>query len=172
MTTDTPNRLEKLGVEPFGHQLDRSLARPVSGLAGHRKESFHARHVGHVGDRSLEEMGQESFDHVDRPVEVDVDHTLYDVVIEIVQPHERLDDASDVDQPIYRPMGRYHPCGECLGGGPVRDVDHEGDQPIPSTGQLRGLIEADLTNVDSANAGASTEKLQHDLPADSHCPHR
>ncbi len=116
--------------------------------------------------RPLEEMGQEGLDHVDRPVEVDVDHPLDDLVVELIELHERLDDAGDVDQPIDRAVGGDHLTWERLGCVTVGDVHHESGQSITSTGQARRLVQAFLTDVDRGNSGLTTEKLEDYLLPD------
>ncbi len=98
-------------MEAFGQQFDGGFGGSVHRLAGYGEKASHARHVGDVGLRPLQESGQKGLGHVQGAVQVDPHDPIDVVEVEVVEANERLDDAGVVDQAVGRTEGVRHPLG-------------------------------------------------------------
>jgi hypothetical protein len=108
--------------------------------------------------RSRQEVSEEGLVHVDRPVEIDVAHTLDRLVVQVRGFHERLDDPGDVDHTVDAPVCLDHRPGERLRGGPVGDVDRGDGQPVPGISQFRGLVKTLVAYVDRGQVGDAARR--------------
>ncbi len=123
---DADARALQLGEERLGEELHRRLRGAVGGLARNGEEAAHARHVEQARLGALEQLGQERLRHVDDAPEVDVHDALDDVEVEVLDLHERLDDAGHVEEAVDLAVGLDHGRGESEHGLAVGHVERRG----------------------------------------------
>lgn len=157
-------------MQPLSEQFDRRLGRAVDGLAGHRNERAHARHVHQRGLGAAQQVRQEGPHHVDHAPEVDLQHAFDVGGLELDERLELLNDAGHVEHAVHLAVGVDHRLWQGVHRVGVGDVQHVGAQSVARGGELRGAVQPLGAQVDCGHPSArrsspSTTSRPMPLPA-------